>query len=64
MSAKEAVLQFIEAANALRGYEPMELGYALVDYMGEAPIATSYAVYGVTELYRKHVCDRLPEGAE
>lgn len=61
MSTKEAVRHFIEAANALRACEPVEIGYALVDLMQEQPIRTSYAIYGVTEVYRKHVCDRLPE---
>lgn len=63
MTTKEAVLNFIEAANDLRSHEPMEIGFALVDFMREMPLRASYAIYGVTELYRQHVCDRLPEGS-
>ena len=61
MTAREAVETFIDAANALRGQEPVEIGYALVDLMRKEPIRTSYAVYGVMDLYRGHVVARLPE---
>lgn len=64
MDSKEAVQRFIESANDLRGCEPVEIGYALVDAMRESPIMTSYAIYGVTEIYRKHISERLPEGVK
>lgn len=64
MDTKTAVLNFIEAANALRSCEEVEIGYVLVDLMREIPIKTSYAIYGVTEQFRRQVCSRLPEGSE
>lgn len=62
MTTKEAVLNFIDAANDLRSHEPMEIGFALLDFMREAPIRTSYALYSTAALYEQHIHDRLPEG--
>lgn len=64
MNAKEIVRDFIENANLLRRCEPVEVGFAFVDLMREMPIKTSYAIYGVMEIYRKHIGERLPEGGE
>ena len=61
MTTKEAVLDFIEAANRLRAYPDIEIGFALVDYMQEMPIKTSYALMVPAQICSREVAARLPE---
>ena len=58
---QEAVREYIEAANALRLYADIEIGFALVDCMREMPIKTYYAVTVPAGIFAQQVKDRLPE---
>lgn len=58
---KDMVRAFVEAANALRQCDDVDIGFALVDLMQEMPIRTQYALYVLAHIYTDHVKARLPE---
>ena len=61
MTAKEAVLDFIGAANNLRVHPHIEIGFALADLMREMPIKVSYALFVPAQIYAGEIKSRLPE---